>query len=213
MIKGIILDLDGLVSDTEKLHMKAYQMAFREKNVDLSDDFYAEMWIQKGLGIVNVLEVLNLNFNIDEIRALKKKYYDKYLHTDLNPMPYAIEFIKYYYGRLPMAVASASLGRDVKFVLEAFDIMKYMEFFLSADDVVFRKPHPEIWLKAAEKLELSPSECIALEDAEKGIIAAYEANMDVIAIPNKYTAKNDFSKATYHAKNLKEAILIIDKLI
>lgn len=212
MIKGIILDLDGLISDTERLHQKAYQDAFRELGIELSGKTYQKIWIQDGNGLVYFLKQINRqDLEIEKIRNLKKKYYDIYLETDLNPMPYAIEFIEHFYGKVPMAVASASLKRDVKKVLEIFDIIKYLEFYLTYDDVTKSKPDPEIWLMAAERLGLKPEECICLEDAEKGIIAANRANIPVIAIPNEYTKNNNFESADFHFKNLKEAKEFLDK--
>lgn len=212
MIKGIILDLDGLISDTERLHQKAYQNAFKDLGIELSGETYQKIWIQDGNGLVYFLKQIDReDLDIEKIRNLKKKYYDFYLETDLNPMPYAIEFIEYFYGKVPMAVASASLKRDVKKVLEIFDIVKYLEFYLTYDDVIHSKPDPEIWLMSAEKLGLKPEECICLEDAEKGIIAANRANMPVIAIPNEYTKNNNFETADYHFNNLEEAKEFIDK--
>lgn len=205
MIKAIILDLDGLVSDTERLHMKAYIKAFKDLGYDLSSEKYAQWWIKDGLGIVDFLEEYELNIDIEEIRNKKANYYDCYMITDLNPMPYALEFIQYFYGKLPMAIASASPRSNVDMVLKSFDIKKYMEFSLSAEDVSLRKPHPEIWLRSAEILGLDPEECLALEDAEKGILAAHKANMPCMAVPNEYTKDNDFSKSDYLVRNLNEA--------
>ncbi len=213
MIKGILLDLDGLISDTERLHMKAYQLAFKEVGYDISDDYYMDSWIKRGLGLLDVLEELRLDYNPYIIREYKKKYYDDFLLNDLNEMPYAIDFIKHFYKKVPMAVASASLGRDVSFVLDKFGIKEYLEFFLSADDVKKRKPDPEIWILGAEKLGLTPKECIALEDAEKGIVAAHKINMPVIGIPNFYTKDNDFSKADYLVKDMNEAKILVEKLL
>lgn len=213
MIKAIILDLDGLISDTERLHMKAFQKAFLEKEVCISDDYYKKHWIQKGLGTEEAIKYFQLNEEPETIRAIKNKYFEHYLKTDLKPMPYALDFIKHFYKRLPMAVASASKGRDVEFILKSLGLVEYIEFFFSADDVKNRKPDPEVWLKAAKKLGLEPGECICLEDAEKGVLAAYKGKLPVIAIPNIYTANNDFSKASYLAKDMKEAIEIVDNLI
>lgn len=213
MIKGILLDLDGLISDTEKLHMKAYQDAFWEKGVEITDKKYSSHWIQAGLGVRDLINEKNLNLEVETMRDLKKKYYDKLLDTQLKPMPYAKEFVEYFHKKLPMCVASGSLGMDVKKVLELLDLMKYLEFYLSHNDVENGKPHPEIWLKAADMMGLKPQECIALEDAEKGIVAANKAGVPVIAIPTIYTKDNNFSSADFLAKDLKEAMEIIENLI
>ncbi|MDO5726057.1 MAG: HAD family phosphatase [Tissierellia bacterium] len=205
MVKAIILDLDGLISDTEKLHMKSYIEAFAKKDIVITEKTYKDWWIKKGLGVKDMLKKLNLDYDVEELRALKKEVYDQLLDTELEPMPYAIEFVKFFANKLPMAVASASMPENVEYVLNKFDLMKYMEFTLSFADVKNRKPDPEIWLIAAKKLGLEPKDCIAIEDAEKGVIAAFKANMPCIAIPNKYTDDHDFSKANYIVDSLMEA--------
>lgn len=213
MIKGIILDLDGLISDTERLHQKAYINAFKDVGIELSPEVYQRIWIKEGKGVDDFLEEINKTTNIKKVRQLKRKYYDYYLETDLYPMDYAVEFIKYFSGKVPLGVASASREYDVRKVLETFDVLKYLEFYLTYDDVEKSKPDPEIWLKSAKKLNLKPEECICLEDAEKGVIAAYRANLPVIAIPTEFTKDNDFSKADYIMENLKEAKEFLEKKI
>jgi beta-phosphoglucomutase-like phosphatase (HAD superfamily) len=66
------------------------------------------------------------------------------------------------------------------------------------------KPAPDIFLKAAVDLGVEPSQCLVLEDAEKGVVAAYRAGMRCIAVPNDYTRHHDFSKATRICRSLAE---------
>jgi beta-phosphoglucomutase-like phosphatase (HAD superfamily) len=67
-----------------------------------------------------------------------------------------------------------------------------------------RKPHPEAFLKAAELLGVLPADCLVLEDAEKGIVAAHAAGMRSIAVPTSHTRHNDFSLATHVVAPLNE---------
>ena len=108
MIKGIILDMDGLISDTEKLHMKAFIKAFDDYNIPLNEEEYRAYWIRDGLGTDDVLELKGSDMDARVVRGRKKEYFDILLEEELKPMPYALEFIKNFYGRVPMAVASAS---------------------------------------------------------------------------------------------------------
>lgn len=213
MIKGIILDLDGLISDTERLHMLAFQKTFLEFSVEITKDFYKDHWIRKGLGSNEAVEIFNIDKNPDEIRARKNIFFKELLDSDLKPMPYIYDFVKAFYKKVPLAVASASQRKDVLYILEKLDLLKYMDLVLSCDDVKNRKPDPEVWIKAAAMLNLKTDNCICLEDAEKGVIAAYKANMPVIAIPTIYTDTNDFSKAHYIVKDLNQARQIIENLM
>lgn len=67
-----------------------------------------------------------------------------------------------------------------------------------------RKPHPEIYLKTAEEMDFPPEQCLVLEDAQKGVMAAHRAGMECIAIPTKYTAGGDYSTATRVLEDIKE---------
>ena len=84
------------------------------------------------------------------------------------------------------------------------EIAHYFQVIVSGLDVDQVKPAPDIFLKAAHDLGVEPSECLVLEDAEKGVIAAHRAGMRCIAVPNLYTRQHDFSKATKICSSLKE---------
>ena len=75
------------------------------------------------------------------------------------------------------------------------------------------KPHPDLFLYVAERLGVTAAECVVLEDAEKGVLAAHAAGMKVIAVPNPHTRDNDFSKATRVVSSLAEVTLpLLDSL-
>jgi len=78
---------------------------------------------------------------------------------------------------------------------------------VSGLDVPRVKPAPDIFLAAAGQVGAAPSECVVLEDAEKGVIAAYQAGMRCIVVPTQYTRHHDFSKATRVCSSLNEITL------
>jgi HAD superfamily hydrolase (TIGR01509 family) len=215
MIKLVIFDLDGLLADTEKLHMKAYMNAFHSMGYnDLTEEIYAEHWIRLGKGIEDFLKEYNLKLNIEEIRKLKAKEYDKLVRSEVQPMPGAIDLLKELsINNIKMVLATASYLKSAMAVLETLRIEKYFQLIVTKENVIRNKPFPDIFLFAAEKMNVKPESCIVLEDAEKGIIAAHRAGMKSIAVPNKYTKNNDFSKANLKMISL-ESIShnFIDKL-
>jgi beta-phosphoglucomutase-like phosphatase (HAD superfamily) len=83
-------------------------------------------------------------------------------------------------------------------------ITKYFSHIISGDDVTKVKPDPEIFYLSANKLNVEISECVVLEDAQKGIDAAHAGGFKSIAIPNIHTNGNDFSKATMVLTDLSE---------
>lgn len=208
-ISAVIFDLDGLLSDTECLHMQAYQKVLKKYSVKLTDQEYKEHWIKNGLGISSYLKKHNLIIDYPNLRKEKAIIYNKLLKTSLKPMPYAIDIVKNLYKKKKLAIASSSYRENVETVLELLDIKKCMDVIVSGCDVENLKPHPEIFNLAVNKLNVIKEESIILEDAEKGVIAANNANIKVIAIPNKYTINNNFKTADYLVNSLMEAEKII----
>lgn len=92
-----------------------------------------------------------------------------------------------------MAIASAAITDNIDFVVDNLGVRQYFDAFVSADDVDTSKPHPETFLKAAEKLEADPEDCIVFEDAPKGVEAARNAGMKCIVITTAHP-KEDFKQ-------------------
>jgi beta-phosphoglucomutase len=85
-------------------------------------------------------------------------------------------------SNISMAIGSAAIPYNINFVLDNLNIRHYFETIVSADDVVFSKPHPEVFLKAAAQMNVQPARCIVFEDAPKGVEAAANAGMRCVAI-------------------------------
>ena len=204
MIPALIFDLDGLLVDTESLHCRAYQMALQEHGVELRDTDYAEHWVRFGKGIADWLSLRSSPLDPQALRLRKAQHYLNLLVSSLRPMEGALELLESLHGRTKIALASSSYRDAIDGVLAGLDIARYFEIIVSGLDVEQVKPAPDIFLKAASDLGLKPSECVVLEDAEKGVMAAHRAGMRCIAVPNQYTRHHDFSKATRVCSSLKE---------
>lgn len=207
MISTAIFDLDGLLADTERIHCRAYQMAFAEKAVELSEDEYAEHWIRQGKGIVDWVDNHSLRFDPHALRQRKSEHYLTLLETSLRPMDGALQLLEALKGKLRIGLASSSYRDAIDGVLSGLKIAHYFEVIVSGLDVARLKPAPDIFLKAANDLGVAPSECLVLEDAEKGVVAAHLAGMRCIAVPNDFTRHHDFSKATLVCASLAEVSL------
>jgi HAD superfamily hydrolase (TIGR01509 family) len=207
MITTVIFDLDGLLADTEPLHCRAYQMALQEKNLTLTEADYAEHWVRSGKGIVEWLQERGLTFNAQEIRATKSQRYLELLSSSLRPMEGAVEVLQVLAGKKTLALASSSYREAVDGVLQGLRLTHYFKAVVSGLDVAKVKPAPDIFLAAALRVGAKASECLVLEDAEKGVIAAFHAGMRCIAVPNAYTRHHDFSKATRVCASLREVTL------
>jgi HAD superfamily hydrolase (TIGR01509 family) len=204
MISTVIFDLDGLLADTERLHCRAYQRALREHGVELKAEDYSEHWVRSGRGIVDWVAEHGLNLEPDALRVRKSEHYQTLLESSLRPMEGAKELLNRLQGKLRIGLASSSYPDAIDGVVHGLKIANYFEVIVSGLDVPRVKPAPDIFLKAASELKVAPAECVVLEDAEKGVIAAHQAGMSCVAVPNDYTRHHDFSKATRICASLNE---------
>ena len=83
-------------------------------------------------------------------------------------------------------------------------LVPYFEFVLADGDYARHKPHPDPYLTAAERLGVDPARCLVIEDTERGLVAATDAGMECVVIPNALTAHADFSRATARLDSMAE---------
>jgi HAD superfamily hydrolase (TIGR01509 family) len=207
VITTVIFDLDGLLADTERLHCQAYQDALRCHGAALTEAEYAEHWVRSGRGIGDWVSIHGLTVDPVMVRARKSERYLELLTVSLQPMDGALALLESLHGKKTLALASSSYRDAVDAVLRGLDITHYFKAVISGLDVERVKPAPDIFLAAARAVGARPSECLVLEDAEKGVLAAYEAGMACIAVPNEHTRHHDFSRATRICASLKEITL------
>ncbi len=214
VITTVIFDLDGLLADTEPLHCQAYQDALRRHGSLLTESEYIDHWVRAGKGIGDWISIRGLALDPLALRAYKSERYLELLTASLRPMDGALTLLKTLHGRKTLVLASSSYRDAVDAVLQGLDIAHYFKAVISGLDVARVKPAPDIFLAAARAVGATASECLVLEDAEKGVLAAYEAGMACIAVPNEQTRHHDFSRATRVCASLKEiTIELIDQLM
>ena len=204
MITTVIFDLDGLLADTEQLHCRAYQMALQEHDVQLAAADYGEHWVRRGKGIDDWLARQGLNLDPVRLRARKAEHYQVLLGSSLRPMAGATALLARLQGAMRIGLASSSYRDAVDGVLHGLGMASYFETIVSGSEVARVKPAPDIFLKAANRLGVAPAECVVLEDAEKGVLAAQAAGMPCVAVPNGYTRDHDFSQATQICASLNQ---------
>lgn len=213
MISALLFDLDGLLTDTETLHYEAYRQVFAARGYALKEEFYSEHWIRRGLKIADACKILSIAEEATALRDAKMEIYFRLVKSDLQLMPGAREALNRLYSRYSLALVTSAYPDAANAVLEAMDGCRYFETIVTASDVMRLKPDPEPWLLAASRLGRSAAECLVVEDAEKGILAAKAADIRSIAIPGKHTRNNDFSSATIVLSSLDELTFgVIDAL-
>ncbi|MFT7035335.1 MAG: HAD superfamily hydrolase (TIGR01509 family) [Cyclobacteriaceae bacterium] len=199
MIKAVIFDMDGVIMDSESIHYKI-EKAILKNNFNEPFEFEdharfvgqttQNLWrtICKERNLSQGFEILSLLDNADYMQELKS--------GDIQPVPGVIELIKRLHEiEIPMIVASSAIRENIEVVTDSFGITKYFQGYVSGQDVERTKPNPDIFLKAAEKLNIEPENCLVIEDAKHGVEAAKAANMFCIGYRNLNSGDQDLSKA------------------
>lgn len=203
MITTIICDLDGTLAETECHHMSSYQEVFKKYKFNLSDEEYRIHWIRDGKTIREFVKKHNITHDPKELHRQKSIIYKQKIESNLDLCEGAFEFLENMKNDFKLAVATNSFFQYTDVIIKKTNIEQFFEVIVTRDNIKSLKPDPEIFIKTAEMLEVHVSDCLVIEDAQKGIEAAYTAGMKSIAIPNIYTFDNDFSKADLILKSLK----------
>lgn len=197
MIKAVIFDMDGVMIDSEPLWEKTERILLSRRGIDYSPDYRDKIvgLNQKDSGrlLVNTFELdETVEDIINERVDILTEIYKKELETVRGLMPLLDEFRD---EGIPLAVASSSPMRLIKFVLGMFSLEDYFEVLVSGECTDNGKPHPDIYLEAARLLGVEPSECLAIEDSINGVLSAKAAGMVCVAVPDKRLTSDRFKDA------------------
>lgn len=195
MIKALIFDFDGLILDTETPEVLVWQSIYNEHGFELP----VEEWEKTvgGYGISTFDPAQNLSLlsqgRLDPVslRARYRLEADAIIHA--NPiLPGIMDMIHAgkKYG-LKVAIGSSSPHSWVDTHTKRLDIYHHFDHIICQDDVApgRTKPHPDIYLKALETLQVDKTEAVVFEDSPNGVLASKRAGVFVVAVPNPLTAR------------------------
>lgn len=201
---GVVFDMDGVLVDSEEFICKAACLMYAEIGLKVQpEDFIPFVGTGENRYLGGVAE--KYNFPID-IEQAKKRTYDIYLEIikgQLKPLPGVFEFIEQCrkWGK-KLAVASSADRRKVEGNLKEIGLDKKMfEAIIVGEDVQRKKPAPDIFLLAIDRLKLKPQECLVIEDAVSGVAAAKAAGAKCLALMTSFP-KEKLDGADFFAPNL-----------
>jgi len=204
MIKAVLFDMDGVLVDSEKYINMAGVELFREKGFDVRPaDFTTFTGMGENRYLGGVAEKHHIPFDVDKDKARAYEIYDLLVRGKLEPLSGVHDFIeRCLEKKLKMAVASSADEVKVKINLRETGIdEKLFGVLLNGQDVRHRKPDPEIYLKAAQMLGVSPEACLVIEDALSGVTAAKAAGCKCLALTTSFSP-SDLKDADWIAENL-----------
>ena len=208
MIKTVIFDMDGVIVDTEPVHHYAYNEHFRQLNIDVSPEMYASF---TGNSTKNIFERLKLQFGLTEdVQTLvdtKRNLFNDAFDSkeDLYLLDGVEDLIKDLHSNgIQLVLASSSAKVTISRIFNRFGLHKYFTHIVSGEDFPKSKPHPAIFLKAAELSHTPVENCIVIEDSTNGIKAANAAGIYCVGYDSFHSKMQDYSLADMVISDFKE---------
>jgi beta-phosphoglucomutase len=205
-IQAVVFDFDGVLANTERLHLRAIQDALASVGRSLDEQVYVERYL--GFGDRDVFVELARDGGwtldgaaLDTLMTLKAERYRGHLAAGDALYATAARCVRDLSRRFPLAIASGSLRGEIHDILTLAGLRTAFAAIVGADDVANGKPAPDPYLKALDLLGIAPSRAIAIEDSRWGLESAHAAGMRTIAVTT-----------TYPATALAEATLVVDSL-
>ena len=215
MKSGVIFDMDGLMLDTEKLLVKFWCQAAAEHGFDMKKEHVLEIRsLSRIYAVPHLKKIFGESFDFESIRARRIELMNDYIDKNGFEIKKGIfELLKYLkFNQFKIAVATATDYERTKLYLNKINALSYFDKIVCGNMIKRGKPDPDIYLEASKQLQLSPDECIALEDSPNGIKSAYSAGCHVIMIPDLSLPDSSLEKKLMTVcKSLDEVIVVLEK--
>ncbi|SHO57525.1 HAD family hydrolase [Vibrio quintilis] len=186
-VHAVIFDMDGLLLDSERLALENFQTTCRKFGLDDFTDVYLTCI---GTNLARTHEILQqaMGDTVDypAFSQARETAYQALINREAIPLkPGVAELLEYLkQHQIPVAVATSTQRERALLKLRHAGLADYFPVVIGGDQVTRSKPDPEIYLKAAAALGISPADCLALEDSANGVRAAVAAGMKVIQVPD-----------------------------
>jgi beta-phosphoglucomutase len=217
MLKAIIFDCDGVIADTEPLHLFALKRVLDEHNISITDEEYFREFLaldDRGC-YTKAFQKIGAPLTQEKLGELidrKASLIDPIMQSQLRLFPGVKDFIELAAKKYAIAIASGARRVEIDLILKHGNLQDLFPVIISTEDVANGKPHPESFLKALELLNDRSSvpvglhECLVIEDSFHGLHAAHSAGMRCLAITNSYS-KEILSEADLITESLENLSL------
>ena len=200
MLRAVIFDFDGVIADSEALHLRSFNQVLAQYNIEIIErDYYKDFLGLTDFDCFNLLAHKGLlKLNTQEIESIVKQkhgVFEKLAKTDAKIIEGVQDFLETLrQNNIPISICSGAVLAEIELILKGAQLHFYFEVIVSAEQVKKGKPNPEGFLLALQKLNeksqdvIRPEQCIVIEDSHWGLEAAKAAGMHTVAITNSYEA-------------------------
>jgi len=198
-LKAIVFDFDGVIANSEPLHLRAFQDVLVDRRVRLTEREYYDRYL--GFDDAGVFQAIaaaqSIAWSANDIDALvaRKALRIEELERNVSILfPGADDVIRRAAGRVPLAIASGALGAEIHRILDREHLTQFFSAIVSADDTPVSKPSPEPYALAVARLSdaagtsLSAVDCVSIEDSVWGLESARAAGLRTVGVTHTYPA-------------------------
>ena len=214
IFRAVIFDLDGLLADSEPWWNQIDAKLLAEYGVTYRGEYHRNvLGVSYRLAIEFYKNAFHISAPVEELMRRRAEIATEFFANRVGLFPSAkatLERLREM--KICLALATSSVRASARPFLERTGIRSLFEVVITGDEIERGKPHPDIYMLAAEKLEMDSDSCLVIEDALAGIAAAKAANMRVAAIPDsRFVDPREYTKeADYVLRDLSEIPALVD---
>ena len=206
MMRAVLFDMDGLIVDTEPVHFEAFRRMMREYGYELDEGLMPSfIGFPEADNIRDLKRIYSIDIPAEEMARKRYGVFMQLIRTEpFSVFPGFWELAEETSRRgLKRAVVSSSTAEQIEVILgrlfetrpESGCPESFFDAIVTGDDITRNKPAPDIYLLAAQRLDLAPADCVVFEDTPPGVRAAVCAGMTAIAVRNEYSKVLEFPGA------------------
>ncbi|RZF61575.1 HAD family hydrolase [Sphingobacterium corticibacterium] len=182
---AVIFDMDGVICHTNPFHAKAFEHFFDKYKIPYTEKEFEEHMYGKHNSYI-MTHFFKRTITGEELAQLeneKESLFREIYKQEIDPLPHYLTFLDDLKSKeFKTAVATSAPFANLKLIVDELKIETKMESLLASENVTQHKPHPEVYLKSADKLGVPPGACVVFEDSFSGVTAARNAGMKVVGV-------------------------------
>ncbi|WP_409526318.1 HAD family hydrolase [Nitrincola sp. MINF-07-Sa-05] len=209
-LRAILFDHDGTLVNSEPIHYEMWVQVLRTYGLSLSEQQYKAYYagVPTNTNAIDLVQRFGIDVSPAQLAEAKNSATRDYLAKKAFPLmqgvPEAIS--SFHNAGLKLAVVTGASANGVHTTLQTNEFTHYFSTIVSGDDVRASKPAPDCYLMALERLGITADECLAIEDTQHGLEAAYSAGIKCLALPTEMSKHHDFELATAVLDGMSEAV-------